>query len=106
MSRCLKCESRNPTVHLTLKTTSGFVSIDLCDKCRALATELEVTPAKNQICCPRCGISLQQIAVNGRLGCSNDYLIFSEHIAKGLKQYHGSAQHMGKIPESEKDDFF
>lgn len=107
MSRCLKCESRNPTVHLTLKTTAGFVSVDLCEKCRPLAADLEVsTPPANQIRCPRCGFSLQEIATHGRLGCANDYLIFADHIAKGLEQYHGSAKHVGKIPESEKEDYF
>lgn len=106
LSRCLKCEDRNPTVHITLKTTSGFVSIDLCDQCRDLATELEIAPPKNQVCCPRCGRSLQDIAVDGRLGCANDYLIFADHIAKGLEQYHGSAKHVGKIPESEKEEYF
>lgn len=44
--------------------------------------------------------------MDGRLGCANDYLIFADHIAKGLQQYHGSAKHVGKIPESEKEEYF
>lgn len=102
LSRCLKCNDQNPTIHVTLKTSSGFVSIDLCEKCRPSAVILEVPASTRQVRCPSCGISLQEVSVKGRLGCADDYLIFSSQIVQGLEQYHGSVQHVGKIPKSKR----
>lgn len=99
LSRCLKCNEPSATVHITLKTSGGFVSIDLCEQCRPHADKIQMAGSNHQVRCTRCGLSLSDIAVDGRLGCPDDYLIFADHIAKGLEQYHGSSRHVGKFPK-------
>lgn len=86
-------------MHVTLLTMSGIFTLDLCEKCKSMADALEIHQPANQIHCSRCGTSLLDIGMRGRLGCAEDYLIFADHLAKGLFQYHGSSQHVGKVPK-------
>ncbi|MCL2532270.1 MAG: UvrB/UvrC motif-containing protein [Oscillospiraceae bacterium] len=49
--------------------------------------------------CAACGLSLQEIAQSGRMGCAACYDTFSAQIAPTLQRIHSSVQHSGKTPE-------
>ena len=49
--------------------------------------------------CTACGLSLQEIAQTGRMGCAACYDTFAVQIAPTLQRVHSSVQHTGKTPE-------
>ena len=48
--------------------------------------------------CSECGISYMDFHSTGRLGCANDYKVFSRELTPLIERIHGSAKHVGKIP--------
>ncbi len=50
------------------------------------------------ITCPNCGISLQKIVQQGKLGCSQCYEVFREQMEPTLRRIHSNTVHTGKIP--------
>ena len=54
----------------------------------------ENTPAK----CPVCGFTQADFKKTGRLGCSECYQIFSDHLGNLLKAMHKGTRHTGKLP--------
>ena len=49
--------------------------------------------------CAACGLSLQEIAQSGHMGCAACYDTFAAQIAPTLQRVHSSVQHIGKTPE-------
>jgi protein-arginine kinase activator protein McsA len=43
--------------------------------------------------CKTCGITWEDIARTGRLGCHNDYEIFGDKLSEWLLEIHGSNKH-------------
>ena len=43
--------------------------------------------------CPECGITWEEIAKDGRLGCANDYKVFEDKLSVWLLEIHGANQH-------------
>ena len=54
--------------------------------------------------CPRCGVTLDQVVRNSRVGCSLCYDHFGEPLAYIIAavQLGGEARHVGHVPESHK----
>lgn len=48
--------------------------------------------------CPVCGMSYDEFAAKGKLGCSECYKTFHDRMLRPLKQIHGTYEHVGKIP--------
>lgn len=48
--------------------------------------------------CSRCGLTLQEFANTGKLGCDNCYVTFKKYLTPVLKRIHGAGSHSGKIP--------
>ncbi len=48
--------------------------------------------------CSRCGLTLQEFANAGKLGCDNCYDTFKKYLMPVLKRIHGAGSHSGKIP--------
>ena len=48
--------------------------------------------------CPNCGMTYQDFAHTGKIGCSVCYDTFRGQLAPLLKRIHGSSTHSGKIP--------
>ncbi len=48
--------------------------------------------------CNTCGTRLVEFLKAGKPGCADCYTIFSKYLIRPLKQIHGSAKHIGKIP--------
>lgn len=93
--RCSRCHASNPPIHITAKVGNTILALDLCEKC---AVQETVVVPIGTIRCPKCGVSAADIQAMGRMGCAEDYSIFAASLEKGLAQYHGASQHVGKIP--------
>ena len=93
--RCSRCHASNPPIHITAKVGNTILSLDLCEKC---AVQETVVVPIGTLRCPKCGVSAADIQARGRIGCAEDYSIFASSLEKGLEQYHGASQHVGKIP--------
>jgi protein arginine kinase activator len=49
--------------------------------------------------CEKCGVSEEQFANKGLLGCGDCYPIFEEKMLPLLRRIHGNTRHTGKAPE-------
>lgn len=54
--------------------------------------------------CAQCGLTYSDFRKNGKLGCNACYDTFAEELKSLLRKIHGSNQHLGKIPDFEKED--
>lgn len=50
--------------------------------------------------CSACGISFDEIASSGRAGCPDCYTFFEKELAPTVRRIHGSAKHIGRLPQS------
>lgn len=48
--------------------------------------------------CPKCGLTFDDFAKNGRFGCGECYNTFGEKLESILKNLHGSSKHVGRKP--------
>ena len=46
--------------------------------------------------CPDCGIKYMEFRAGGRLGCPQDYRVFSRGLLPVLQRVHGATRHVGK----------
>lgn len=120
---CDVCKSNEATVHLTQIVDKKTKKIDLCASCAkekgvddptgyTLADLLlqlgsnpeSSTPAAaeegSDLKCPNCGFTQADFKKNGRLGCSECYLIFSDGLDNLLRTMHKGTRHVGKVPFS------
>lgn len=120
---CENCKERPATVHITKISNGEKRESNLCEVC-AHAQHLGVltqppsvfdflsglfsgetwgqpvtTAFPEVIKCDNCGISYQEFAGSGLLGCSKCYDQFSEPLDKVLRRIHGATRHTGKVPE-------
>jgi protein arginine kinase activator len=49
-----------------------------------------------EMSCPDCGIKFMEFRAGGRLGCPQDYWVFSKGLLSLLQRYHGTTRHVGK----------
>ena len=116
--QCDICNKKKATVHLTEIIDEQMSELHLCEDCaREKSVQMEQQfgladllagltdfskPSKEvekvKLKCPSCGLSYEDFRKVGRLGCSQCYHTFSEHLAVLLKKIHGSGQHSGKTP--------
>ena len=50
--------------------------------------------------CPVCKTQKSDFVETLFVGCPNCYLVFSTDVARAIENYHGSNEHVGKVPES------
>ena len=117
---CDLCGKNQATVHLTEIVDEQMTELHLCEECARqksvqmeqqfgladllaglaelggkTAAEKEVT---DKIKCPNCSLTYDDFKKIGRLGCSECYTSFKRYLLPLLKKIHGSARHLGKIP--------
>ena len=56
----------------------------------------ELVGALAELSCPDCGIKFMEFRAGGRLGCPQDYAVFSKGLLSLLQRYHGATRHVGK----------
>lgn len=119
---CQECRKRPATVHITRIINGRKTEMDLCEQCARdkgeleffiepqfplqsfLAGLLEQQMAKpalqpdEDVRCSNCGLTYQEFARSGRLGCSHCYDEFGGRLEPVLRRIHGSPRHTGKLP--------
>ncbi len=113
---CEKCGKYKATAHIKTFVNGVAIEKHLCDFCASaeglavnhhssigsiLATMLsDVLETNNstQKRCNICGMSFNDIAKSGKVGCSECYNTFKSELLPYIKRVHGSTQHIGKTP--------
>lgn len=119
--QCDICSKKKATVHLTEIVDEQMSEMHLCEECARnksaqmeqqfglgdlLAGLSDVGKAagsakaedKNALICSGCGLNYEDFRKFGRLGCSQCYSSFKDHLEGLLKKIHGSSRHLGKMP--------
>ena len=117
---CSICKEREATVHLTNIAGDKMQKVDLCEECAkskgmndptafsladqlfglGAALEIEQAGGGTALKCPACGFTQADFKKAGRLGCPECYTTFAEPLEGLLKTMHKGTRHVGKVPES------
>lgn len=125
MKKCENCQERQATVHMTDVSGSTVQNeLHLCGECaekKGLEYNVELQLSDlipedmnmqeiqelqdkeeelSSLQCPECGLTFEEFRKNRRLGCPNDYEIFSVGLDPLLEQIHDQLKHKGKVPET------
>lgn len=120
---CDDCHRNEACIHVTQISPEGKMDKNLCEACAAHYQNLLPLPsarnftvndflkglfrkapqendarADGGLACPNCGMSYQDFAHTGKIGCSVCYDTFRAQLAPLLTRIHGSSAHSGKIP--------
>ena len=58
------------------------------------------TVTKGEDRCPHCGLAFSEFGSGKLFGCAHDYTTFGDKVEALLKNYHGTARHVGRRPGS------
>ena len=113
---CQNC-GKNPANTHVRHTVNGHTEEKmLCEQCAAklgyndlsfltggllgtlLHTDLSGHTADAALRCPECGISFEEIARSGRVGCARCYREFAGRLTPSIEKIHGRTVHKGKRP--------
>jgi len=117
--RCQRCQ-KEASVHLTERVQGQRRELHLCQSCaRKAGLSLPESPPNlaldavvqslivahvgelvgelAEATCPDCGIKFMEFRAEGRLGCPQDYRVFSAGLLPLLQHYHGATRHVGKV---------
>jgi protein arginine kinase activator len=117
---CSICKEKEASVHLTQITGDKMQKIDLCEDCAknkgvndptgfsladlllglGASQEIEQAAGGAELKCSRCGFTQADFKKAGRLGCPDCYRTFAEALEGLLKTMHKGTRHVGKVPES------
>ena len=53
---------------------------------------------KPSIQCPGCGLDLEELRRQGRVGCEQCYQTFDAYLSESLERLHGATHHVGRLP--------
>ena len=119
---CSNCGKNEANVHYTHVINGEKTEYNLCDECAKklgiddidfnmpisfsnfigdFFDEDSLMPSfsGNMITkCPKCGLTHDEFAKNGKFGCGECYETFAGKIESVLKNLHGSAKHRGRAP--------
>lgn len=117
---CEVCKQREATVHLTQIVKDSKMRVHLCEECSQrqgpispellasmvpkiakVVAEAEVSGGEGsepELTCSYCGLSFDDFRRSGRLGCPDDYDVFSGRLEPLLKRLHEAVRHRGKVP--------
>ncbi len=117
---CERCKERDATVHLTEIVKNIKTEIHLCEVCArevGVNAQLssfslsvpdmlsflevnEIDESGNTSACASCGSTYIDYKKNGKLGCPDCYRYLKSSLYQVMANYHGSAQHVGKVPDN------
>ena len=118
--QCDICGKKKATVHLTEIVDEQMSEMHLCEECaRQKSAQMEqqfgladllaglsqAAPSSKEsreggLKCSGCGLNYEDFRKFGRLGCSQCYISFKEHLGGLLRKIHGSNRHLGKVPST------
>ena len=121
---CDDCHQNEACIHITQISPEGKMDKNLCEACAARyqsfmpptdtrtftvndflkglfrqPQEQKEEKTDGGLVCPNCGMTYQDFAHTGKIGCSVCYDTFRAQLAPLLKRIHGSSAHSGKIPK-------
>ena len=120
---CSNCGKHEANVHYTHVINGEKTEYNLCDECAKklgiddmdfsmpisfssfigdFFDEDSLLPSfsSNMITkCPKCGLTYDEFAKDGKFGCGECYDTFASKIESVLKNLHGSAKHRGRAPK-------
>ena len=120
---CSNCGKNEANVHYTHVINGKKTEYNLCDECakKLGIDELDFNMpisfsnfigdffdedtllpsfSGNMITkCPKCGLTYDEFAKNGKFGCGECYETFANRIESVLKNLHGSVKHRGRAPK-------
>ncbi|MBP0979424.1 MAG: UvrB/UvrC motif-containing protein [Oscillospiraceae bacterium] len=117
---CDKCKKNIASNFYTQNINGKTYRYYLCDECAKSLTNINFflddllgsllssgnsfskinNNINNNIICPKCGASLDDIRKNGKVGCDVCYNKFREQLLPSIKKIHANTKHTGKIPSS------
>jgi len=117
---CSICKEKEAKVHYTQIVGNKIQKVDLCEDCAktkgindpasfsladlmlglGASQEIEQSSRGAELKCPRCGFTQADFKKAGRLGCPDCYKTFAEALEGLLKSMHKGTRHVGKVPES------
>jgi protein arginine kinase activator len=117
---CCICKEKEATVHLTQIAGDKMQKVDLCEECAktkgvndptgfsladlllglGASQEIEQASGGTEMKCPRCGFTQADFKKAGRGGGAACYKTFSEALDGLLKTMHKGTRHIGKVPET------
>ncbi len=120
---CDDCHRNEACIHITQISPEGKMDKNLCEECAARYQNFMPSPDAREftvndflkglfrqpqeqkeekteagLVCQNCGMTFQDFAHTGKIGCSVCYNTFRAQLAPLLKRIHGSSTHSGKIP--------
>jgi protein arginine kinase activator len=126
--RCQDCKKREAQVHLTQITNNVKTTLNLCKECaaaRGFHSPLDSVPfplaeiltglaadtlatgkekIRDNITCPKCGLSFETFTRQGRFGCGDCYRTFRHRLEPIMRKIHGASLHRGRVPKFEAGD--
>ena len=120
---CQSCKKNDATVHYTEVINNNVKKTHLCESCakqKGMDIELpfsfgdiikaisegieglehiETKQFTGVTSCPECGLEIQELIKQGKMGCAQCYEAFEEVLADIIKNVQKSPNHKGKIPK-------
>ena len=122
---CSICGVNEATIHLTEIINNQMIEIHLCEACSEekgtgfkthfnlsdllmglteSEKEAKTGEKKPQLRCAECGMTYEEFAKTGRLGCAECYNSFSKMLTPLIKRVQRSLTHLGKKPANVSQD--
>ncbi len=113
---CQSCGKKPATTHIKAVVNGKLTEVHLCDDCarergygnwfsqwdmdlgKMLGGLMENRPTENVLRCKKCGMSFEEFARTGKVGCAECYQTFRKQLLPIIERIHGAARHRGKIP--------
>ena len=118
---CQRCSQKLAAIHVQQNINGKTTQIHLCQSCykdiggspsgefgwaslfggiEGLTNGVGYSEVNKMPKCRNCGLTYEEFISNGRFGCANCYVDFSEKLEQMFKCLHGSSVHQGRLPES------
>jgi protein arginine kinase activator len=91
------CQSCARKAGLSLPESPPNLALDVVVQSLIVANVGELVGELAELRCPDCGIKFMEFRAGGRLGCPQDYRVFSAGLLPLVQRYHGASRHVGKI---------
>lgn len=114
---CQHCNKNEANMHMKRIINGRAAEVHLCSDCaRSLGYGeafsgfglgfsdflsdflLKGEHSSNNVRCPFCNKSFEEIAKDGKMGCAECYTAFYDKLLPSLQRIHGKSTHMGKKP--------
>jgi protein arginine kinase activator len=91
------CRTCAKKAGVALPETAPNLALDAVVQDLIVANVGELVGELAQSSCADCGVKFMEFRAGGRLGCPQDYWVFSKGLLPLLLRYHGATRHVGKV---------